>query len=75
MASIAILIGTPSGTRLMAASSERDAALMVEGLLLELPRTALPAPLWVQCADRDVAKRLTDYFTGLQTELSTGVSV
>ena len=74
MASIAILIGTPAGTRLMAASSERDAALMVEDLLLRLPRSALPAPLWVQCADAQIARRLTAYFAGLQTELASTVS-
>lgn len=75
MASIAVLIGTPTGTRLMAASAERDAALMVEGVLLRLPRTALPAPLWVQCGDAGIAKRLTDYLAGLQAELTGTVAV
>lgn len=74
MASIAILIGTPTGTRLMAASCERDGALMAEKLLLLLPRTALPAPLWVQCADPQIARRLTEYLGELQTELTSTVS-
>lgn len=36
MVNIAILIGTPNGTRLLAAASERSAALMAEALLVSL---------------------------------------
>lgn len=69
MVSIAILIGTPAGTRLMAASSERSAALMAEALLITLKRDALPAPLWVQCADTGIVERLTSYLADLQGDL------
>ena len=70
MASIAILIGTPDGTRLLAASSERDAAQMAESLLLGLDPAALPAPLWVQCADAGLVRRLTGYLAAFQAELA-----
>lgn len=69
MATIAILIGTSAGARLMAASSERDAAIMVERVMLQMDRTALPVPLWVQCGDAAIAARLTDYLADLQDEL------
>jgi hypothetical protein len=69
MVSIAILIGTPDGTRLMAASTERSAALMAEALLITLERKALPAPLWIQCADTGTVERLTSYLTDLQADL------
>lgn len=70
MARIAILIGTPAGTRLLAASSEREAAALVERLLIDLDRAALPAPLWVQCADAALAARLTTYLAAFQAELT-----
>jgi len=35
---------------------------------LRLPRRALPAPLWVQCADPAVTGRLTFYLSDLQSE-------
>ena len=57
-ATIAILIRTPAGTRLLAAASEREAALSVEALLTRLPARALPAPVWVLCADPIVGGRL-----------------
>ena len=44
-ATIAILVRTPAGTRLLAAASEREAALSVEALLPRLPTRALPAPV------------------------------
>ena len=69
MATIAILLGMPTGTRLIAASSERDAAIMVERVVLQMDRNALPVPLWVQCGDAAIAGRLTDYLADLQTEL------
>lgn len=69
MVSIAILIGTPDDTRLMAASSERSAALMAEALLITLEREELPAPLWIQCADGDVVERLNAYLSDLQADL------
>ena len=68
MATIAILIGTPAGARLLAAASEREAALSAEAFLLRLPSRALPAPLWVQCADAAVSGRLTGYLGELQAE-------
>ncbi|MCJ2058139.1 hypothetical protein MKL09_16430 [Methylobacterium sp. J-048] len=68
MATIAILIGTQAGARLLAANSEREAALSAEAFLLRLPRRALPAPLWVQCADPGVTGRLTGYLSDLQSE-------
>jgi hypothetical protein len=68
MATIAILIGTRAGARLLAAASEREAALSAEAFLLRLPVRTLPAPLWVQCADPAVSGRLTAYLNGLQDE-------
>lgn len=65
---IAILIGTPGGARLLAAASEREAALSAEAFLLRLPAGALPAPLWVQCADEGVGGRLTAYLGDWQAE-------
>nr|WP_244435302.1 hypothetical protein [Methylobacterium sp. B34] len=44
MSTIAILIGTQAGARLLAAASEREAALSAEAFLLRLPVRALPAP-------------------------------
>lgn len=68
MATIAILIGTRAGARLLAAASEREAALSAEAFLRRLPVRTLPAPLWVQCADPAVSGRLTAYLNGLQDE-------
>ncbi|MGU3662948.1 hypothetical protein ACLBX9_01965 [Methylobacterium sp. A49B] len=68
MATIAILIGTQAGARLLAAASEREAALSAETFLLRLPVRTLPAPLWVQCADPAVSGRLTGYLNALQDE-------
>ncbi|WP_375456261.1 hypothetical protein [uncultured Methylobacterium sp.] len=70
MATIAILVGTPAGARLLAASSEREAALAAERLICRLERSALPAPIWVQCADADLAGRLTAYLRDLQADLT-----
>lgn len=67
-ATIAILIGTPSGARLLASATERDAARAAELFLLRLPARALPAPLWVQCGDRGAGDRLTAYLTDFQAE-------
>jgi hypothetical protein len=67
-ATVAILIGTPAGARLLAAANEREAARTAELFLLRLPPTALPAPLWVQCADRAVVSRLTAYLADFQAE-------
>ncbi|WP_447666672.1 hypothetical protein [Methylobacterium sp. A54F] len=68
---IAILIGTPKGTRLMAASSERSAALMVEAALFGIAPEALPVPLWVQCEDEGLAERLTAYLNTLQADIAS----
>ena len=69
MASIAILIGTPEGPRLLAASLEREAALMAESVIAGFARTTLPVPVWVQCANADVTERLMRYLADLQVEL------
>ncbi|WP_336491747.1 hypothetical protein [Methylobacterium nigriterrae] len=69
MADIAIMIGTPQGARLLAFSDERDAAIMAETVLRRLPATALPAPVWVQCADPAVTRRLADYLVEVQADL------
>ncbi|MGC5779825.1 hypothetical protein [Methylobacterium sp. NFXW15] len=67
-ATIAILIGTPAGARLLASGTERDAARAAELFLLRLPSRALPAPLWVQCGDRVAGDRLTAYLADFQAE-------
>lgn len=67
-ATIAILIGTPAGARLLASATERDAARAAELFLLRLPARALPAPLWVQCGDRAASDRLSAYLTEFQAE-------
>ena len=69
---IAIMIAMPMGRRVLAAASERDAALSAEAVLRQLEPDALPAPLWVQCDDPDITRRLTGYLAELQAEL-TGV--
>lgn len=69
MTAIAIMIGTPQGSRLLAFSSEREAACTVEMLLRQLDWLALPAPFWVQCADHVVTRRLTNYLLEIQAEL------
>ncbi|GEP04795.1 hypothetical protein [Methylobacterium oxalidis] len=69
MATIAIMIATPRGRRLLAASSEREAALTAELVLRTLDRLTLPTAIWVQCADLDVTFRLMGYLTGVQDEM------
>ncbi|WP_336486188.1 hypothetical protein [Methylobacterium nigriterrae] len=69
MVRIVILIGTPRGRRLVAASTERDAALLAEAALLRLGPGALPAPFWVQCEDEPTRDRLTGYLGALQVDL------
>jgi hypothetical protein len=66
---IAIMIGTPDGARLLAFSSERDAAQAAETILRRLPREAVPAPVWIACRDRSINQRLTDYLEDVQAEL------
>lgn len=73
VATIAIMIATPEGSRLLALSSERDAALAAEGVLRRLPMTALPAPVWVQTADSDVQQRLMAYLAEVQAEMAEGL--
>ena len=69
MVTIAVMIGTPTGTCLLAASCERDAAAMTEEALLALAPDALPVPIWVQCADDGARGRLGQYLADLQNEL------
>ena len=69
MASIAIMIATPQGRRLLAKSTEREAALAAESVLRRLPATVLLAAVWVQCADPDITRRLTVYLVEVQAEI------
>lgn len=69
MATIAVMIATPRGRRLLATKSEREAALTAESILRSLDRLALPTAIWVQCADLAVTLRLTRYLTELQEEI------
>lgn len=68
MVTITIAIGLPSGTRLLAADSERRAAQYAENVIRDVPSKALPVPLSVSCADPAVKRRLTDYLADLQME-------
>ena len=72
MASIAIMIGTPEGSRTLGYSSESEAAEAAEMILRRIPITALPAPIWIQCDDVAVANRLADYLAEVQAELMRG---
>lgn len=69
MASIAILIDTPQGARLLAASSAREAALKAESVITTIARTALPVLVSVECASPDMAERLLNYLADVQMEL------
>jgi hypothetical protein len=69
MASIAILIETPQGARLVAASSAREAALMAESVIAAVPRADLPVPVTVDCASPGMADRLVNYMADVQLEL------
>jgi hypothetical protein len=69
MASIVITIGTLWGPRILACSSETEAAQTAEVILRRLPGDSLPAPVWIVCADPDVRRRLTDYLADVQAEL------
>ena len=69
MVTIAIMIATPTGTCLLAASSERDAAVMTEEAILALPSGALPVPIWIQSADEHARHRLERYLADWQNEL------
>ena len=72
VATIAIMIATPQGRRLLAMSTEREAALAAERVLRRLPVKALPAAVWVQCGDPGITRRLTNYLAEVQAEM-TGV--
>lgn len=69
MARIVVMIGTPEGSRILAASSERDAASAAEAVLRRLDPLALPAAVQVACDDPAVADRLLNYLAGVQAEL------
>ena len=68
MASIAILIDTPQGVRLLAASSAREAALKAESVIATIAQTALPVTVAVECANPDMADRLMNYLADVQME-------
>jgi hypothetical protein len=65
---VTITIGLPSGTRLLAADTERRAAQYAEAIIYSAPSRVLPVPLSVSCADPAMKRRLTDYLADLQTE-------
>ena len=68
MASIAILIDTPQGARLLAASSAREAALKAESVIATIAQIALPVSVSVQCANPNMADRLMVYLADVQME-------
>lgn len=68
MVTITITFGLPTGVRLLAAHTERKAALYAEALVFDIAREALPVPISVSCADPAVRNRLTGYLLDLQTE-------
>ena len=68
MVTITITIGLPTGTRLLAADSERMAAQYAEAVIYDVASQLLPLPLNVSCADLDVRRRLTGYLADLQVE-------
>lgn len=69
MARIAILISAPTGARLLASVSEREAALMAESVINAIAPAALPVPIWIRCANAGVSQRLIDYLAGVQDDL------
>ena len=68
MTNIAIQIDTPQGTRLLAASSAREAALMAESVLAMVAQADLPVPVAVACTDTNLANRLLNYLADVQME-------
>lgn len=68
MASIAILIDTPQGARLLAAYSAREAALKAESVIATVARADLPVAVSVECANSDMADRLMNYLADVQME-------
>ncbi|TXN20778.1 hypothetical protein FV217_16750 [Methylobacterium sp. WL9] len=68
-ATVAIVIGTPSGLRHLASSSERNAAWPAEAVLRGLGAAVSSATLWIQCADPEAAKRLTSYLQSVKAEV------
>ena len=68
MTSIAILIDTPQGARLLGASSAREAALKAESVIATVGRTSLPVPISVECTNHDMADRLMNYLADVQME-------
>ena len=68
MASIAIMIDTPQGARLLAASSAREAALKAESVIATVARTSLPVPVSVECTNPNMADRLMNYLADVQME-------
>lgn len=70
MAKIAVLIVAPTGSRLLATTCEREAALMAESVLAGIVAEALPVPVWVHCADAAVGARLAAYLSAVQDDLT-----
>lgn len=68
-ATVAIVIGTSTGLRHLASSSERNAAWPAEAVLRGLGSAVSSATLWVQCADPEAAKRLTSYLQSVKAEV------
>ncbi|XYD12697.1 hypothetical protein R1A27_34735 (plasmid) [Methylobacterium sp. NMS12] len=68
MTSIAILIETHQGSRILAADTPREAALKAGSVIATVARTELPVPVWVAGAGFDMADRLMNYLADVQME-------
>lgn len=67
---ITVALGLPKGVCIVAAASERDAAVTAEKILLSTAPDAFPVSVWVQCADSRMKERLTRYLVELQDDLA-----
>ena len=67
---IALMIGTPAGAHLLSFCSERAAAQAAETILRQMPRDAVPAPVWISCRDPSVVQRLAVYLEDVQDEMT-----
>ncbi|GJE28793.1 hypothetical protein [Methylobacterium organophilum] len=68
-ATIAIVIATPRGLRHVASACERGAAGPAEDILRNLGAEVAGSSFWVQCADAQVARRLTGYLQDVRAEM------
>ena len=72
MVRVAIMIGTPQGSNLVEAQTEREAAATAEAVLRRLDPLALPVPVRVLCDDPKAAVRLSHYLAAVQADLVRG---